>query len=49
MVSEASRAYPAMTASYYLYVESADAALARALAHGAALEMAVQDMPYGTA
>lgn len=47
MVSEASPAYPAMTASYYLYVESADAALARALAHGAALEMAVRDMPYG--
>lgn len=47
MVSEASDAYPSMAASYYLYVEDADAALARALAHGATLEMAVDDMPYG--
>ncbi|MBA4285216.1 MAG: glyoxalase [Xanthomonadaceae bacterium] len=47
MVSEASAAYPAMRAAYYLYVDSADAAMARALAHGATLEMAVQDMPYG--
>ncbi|MCX7072595.1 MAG: VOC family protein [Gammaproteobacteria bacterium] len=47
MVSEASPAYPAMRAAYYLYVDSADAAMARALAHGAALEMTVQDMPYG--
>lgn len=47
MVSEASAAYPAMRAAYYLYVDSADAAMVRALAHGATLEMAVQDMPYG--
>jgi PhnB protein len=47
MVSEASERYPAMPASYYLYVDDADAALARALAHGATLESAVRDMPYG--
>jgi PhnB protein len=47
MVSEASPAYPPMPASYYLFVDDADAALARALAHGATLEMAVSDMPYG--
>jgi PhnB protein len=47
MVSEASLAYPAMCASYYLYVADADAAMAQALAHGATLEMAVADMPYG--
>ena len=47
MVSEASTAYPAMPGSYYLYVESADAAVDRALEHGALLEMKVSDMPYG--
>jgi PhnB protein len=47
MVSEASVRYPAMPASYYLYVEDAHASLQRALAHGATLEMAVADMPYG--
>lgn len=47
MVSEASEAFPPMPASYYLYVEDADAALARALAHGAALVMPVGNMPYG--
>lgn len=47
MVSEASAAYPAMRGSYYLYVADADAALARALRHGAKLEMKVDDMPYG--
>ncbi|MBC7680722.1 MAG: VOC family protein [Ferruginibacter sp.] len=47
MASEASPAYPAMAAAYYLYVEDADAALAQALQHGAVLEMAVADMPYG--
>lgn len=47
MASESSAAYPAMPASYYLYVEDADASMARALAHGATLEMAVADMPYG--
>ena len=47
MASEGSAAYPAMPASYYLYVEDADASMTRALAHGATLEMAVADMPYG--
>lgn len=47
MISEASTSYPAMRASFYLYVEDAPAAMAKAMAHGAQLEMAVQDMPYG--
>ena len=47
MVSEASAAFPAMPASYYLYVESADAAMERAVSSGAAQIMAVADMPYG--
>jgi PhnB protein len=36
-----------MPASYYLYVENADSAHARALAAGAVELMPVQDMPYG--
>jgi len=47
MASEASTKYPAMPASYYLYVEDADAAMAQAVRSGATLEMAVADMPYG--
>ena len=47
MVSDATERYRSMAAAYYLYVENADAAMAKALAHGAALEMAVGDMPYG--
>ena len=47
MVSEASEAYPPMAAACYLYVENADAAMARALAHGATLDMPVGNMPYG--
>ncbi len=47
MVSDASPAYPAMPASYYLYVENADAAMAQAIAAGAQQIMAVADMPYG--
>jgi PhnB protein len=47
MLSEASPAFPAMPASYYLYVESADAAMARAIAAGGAKIMDVADMPYG--
>lgn len=46
MVSEASDAFPAMPASYYLYVEDADAAMARAIAAGAIKIMDVADMPY---
>lgn len=47
MASEASKKYPAMPASYYLYVEDADAAMAQAVRSGATLEMPVADMPYG--
>lgn len=46
MVSEAGRGFPAMAASYYLYVADADAAMARAIARGAEEIMAVADMPY---
>jgi len=47
MASEASPQYPPMPAAFYLYVADADASMQRALAHGAALEMEVTDMPYG--
>jgi PhnB protein len=47
MASEASGRYPPMAAAFYLYVEDADKAMARAIAAGAVLEMAVGDMPYG--
>ncbi len=47
MVSEAAGTYQPMAAAYYLYVEDADAAMRRAIEHGALLEMAVADMPYG--
>ncbi len=47
MVSESGRGYPAMPASYYLYVENADVSMARAIAAGATEIMAVQDMLYG--
>ncbi len=46
MVSEASAAFPAMPASYYLYVEDADSAMSRASAAGATVIMDVADMPY---
>jgi len=46
MVSEASAKSPAMPGSYYLYVDDADAAVDRAIKHGALLEMEVADMPY---
>lgn len=47
MVSEATERYPAMCSAFYLYVEDADYSMQRALDHGATLEMAVGDMPYG--
>jgi PhnB protein len=47
MASEASGQYPPMPAAYYLYVADADAAMSRAIEHGATLEMPVSDMPYG--
>lgn len=46
MVSEASADWPAMPASYYLYVADTDAAVARAIAAGGTLVMPVADMPY---
>lgn len=46
MVSQSTAAYPAMPSSLYLYVEDADAAMARALSAGAVQVMAVADMPY---
>jgi PhnB protein len=47
MVSEANERFPATRATYYLYVGDADAAVARAVAAGGELIMAVADMPYG--
>ena len=46
MISESSEAWPAMPASYYLYVDDADVAVAQAVAAGATSIMAVADMPY---
>jgi PhnB protein len=47
MVSEASAAFPAMAASYYLYVENADDAMTKAVTAGAAQISSVKVMPYG--
>ena len=47
MVSEASERFPATRASYYLYVEDAEASMTRALDHGGRTIMEVGDMPYG--
>jgi PhnB protein len=47
MVSDASPAFQAMTGSYYLYVADADAAMERAIEHGAIEIAAVGDRPYG--
>lgn len=47
MVSESSADFPAMPASYYLYVENADQAMSAALAGGAQQVMPVADKPYG--
>jgi PhnB protein len=47
MVSEATDRYPAMYSAFYIYVEDAHASMKRAIDHGALLEMAVGDMPYG--
>ena len=47
MVSEATTAFPAMSASYYLYVENADAAMQKAIGAGASSVMDVANMPYG--
>ena len=47
MVSEATSRFPPSRASFYLYVEDADAAVRRALDAGGELVMEVADMPYG--
>ncbi|WP_417229897.1 VOC family protein [Brevundimonas sp.] len=47
MVSEASSRFPASRAAFYLYVDDADVAMARALGCGATHIMDVGDMPYG--
>lgn len=46
MVSEASAGFPAMPASYYLYVENADESMGKAIAAGGTQIMEVADMPY---
>jgi PhnB protein len=46
MVGEASARYPAMPASYYLYVANADESMSRAVSAGAESIMPVADMPY---
>jgi len=47
MVSEATTAFPAMSASYYLYVEEADKAMEKAIGAGGSSIMDVANMPYG--
>ena len=47
MVSEAGRGFAAMPASYYLYVDDADAAQQRAIAAGATEVSPVRDQSYG--
>jgi PhnB protein len=46
MVSEASLAFPAMAASYYLYVERADETMVKALAAGATKVSDIANMSY---
>src|SRR5512139_499297 len=47
MVADAIPEYPAMPASYYLYVENADEAMQKAIAAGGTKIMDVDDKPYG--
>ena len=47
MVSDANTDFPAMPAAYYLYVDDADVAMAKAVNEGATPVMDVGDMPYG--
>jgi len=47
MAGEVSADGVATPASYYLYVENADASMAQAMTAGATQVMAVADMPYG--
>ena len=46
MVSQSSDEYPPSRAALYLYVANADESMARAIKHGAKLQMNVADMPY---
>ena len=46
MVSEASQRIPATKSAFYLYVESADATLEKALSSGATKIFDPMDMPY---
>jgi PhnB protein len=47
MVGDMTEQYPARPASYYLFVEDADATMRKALAGGAVQIMEVSDKPYG--
>ena len=47
MVSEAATAFPPTAATYYLFVEDADAIVARACALGCEQVLPVEDRPYG--
>ena len=47
MVSQSNEAYPARPGAYYIYVESADSSIVRAIGAGASLEMEAMDMSYG--
>jgi uncharacterized glyoxalase superfamily protein PhnB len=47
MVSEANEQLGAMKATYYIYVDDADAAVARAVTAGGVQRGQVADMPYG--
>lgn len=47
MIGEARPEWPATFGHYYFYVDDADAAVRKALAHGAELVMPVEDKPYG--
>ncbi len=46
MVGETATGFPAMPASYYLYVENADEAMTKAIAAGGAKIMDVANKPY---
>ena len=47
MLGEAQDNYPPTRQHLYLFVENADEAFARALAHGGKLHSVVEDKPYG--
>lgn len=47
LVREASGRYSPMCGAYQLYVENADATMARMLLHGATIESIIEDLPNG--